>query len=216
MNVILALDTASPAMALAVRDPAGAVRTLVRECGHDHSRLLVPVIEEILGDSKRSLAGLVAVCGPGSYAGIRVGLATARALALARGLPLAGVTTFEAIGALCGPGRWLAVHPVGRGTFAAQRIVDGEPVGGLSSETAESLRATGEQLGGEGAGALGGREIGPRGARRGSPAGGPRPSRGSYGRCRGRLPARTEYHPTAAAGGCRATNLMEEDRWNAP
>jgi tRNA threonylcarbamoyl adenosine modification protein YeaZ len=161
VNAILAIDTASPSLALAVRDAAGEVRTLVRECGHDHSRLLVPAIDEILGDSAGTLAGIVAVRGPGSYAGIRVGLATARALAFARTVPLAGVTTFEAIGRLSESGPWLAVHPVGRGTFAAQRIVDGEPVGALSSETAESLLASGEQLIGEGAGALGGREVGP-------------------------------------------------------
>ena len=87
MDVILAIDTASPAFALALLRE-GEVTTLVRECGHDHSRLLIPAIQELLQGAPL-LTGIVAVRGPGSYAGIRVGLATATALAFARDIPLA-------------------------------------------------------------------------------------------------------------------------------
>lgn len=161
MSVILAIDTASSAFALAVRGEDGGVRTLVRECGRDHSQLLLPAIAEILGDDSRGLAGVVVVRGPGAYAGIRVGLATASALALGRAVPLAGVTTFEAVARVAGEGDWLGIHPAGRMTFATQRIAAGTPVGELGSATLDDLRSCGSRLAGEGAGGLAGLEIGP-------------------------------------------------------
>ena len=161
MNVILAIDTASSAFALAVRTADGGVRTLVRECGRDHSQMLIPAIADVLGDDGGELGGIVVVRGPGAYAGIRVGLATASALALGRAIPRAGVTTFEAIARAAGAGHWLGIHPAGRGTFATQQILDGVPDGSLASATTEELGLSAIPLAGEGAGALGGKEVGP-------------------------------------------------------
>jgi tRNA threonylcarbamoyladenosine biosynthesis protein TsaB len=51
------------------------------------------------GARTRELEGLVVGLGPGSFTGVRIGLATARGLALALGLPVAGVSTLDALAA---------------------------------------------------------------------------------------------------------------------
>jgi tRNA threonylcarbamoyladenosine biosynthesis protein TsaB len=68
--------------------------------GTSHGRDLAPELEALLGDLGWSLGDvdLIAVsAGPGSYTGLRIGLAFAKALAFASALPLVGVPTFEAM-----------------------------------------------------------------------------------------------------------------------
>lgn len=60
----------------------------------------MPVIEAVLADAAlgiENVAALAVTVGPGTFTGLRVGLAAARGLALARALPLVGVTTLEAV-----------------------------------------------------------------------------------------------------------------------
>jgi tRNA threonylcarbamoyladenosine biosynthesis protein TsaB len=68
--------------------------------GTSHGRDLAPALEALLHDLGWSLqeVELIAVsAGPGSYTGLRIGLAFAKALAFARAVPLIGVPTFEAM-----------------------------------------------------------------------------------------------------------------------
>jgi tRNA threonylcarbamoyl adenosine modification protein YeaZ len=135
----LAVDTASATIALALIVDGRAASTSVTDGAQDHSRLLLPAIQDLLQGRLEDLAAIVAVRGPGSYAGLRVGIATARALALARGIPAFGVPTLEAVAAAAGPGAFTAIHPAGRGTFAAQAFSGGNPAGPLYSATAADL-----------------------------------------------------------------------------
>ncbi|MGH2631765.1 MAG: tRNA (adenosine(37)-N6)-threonylcarbamoyltransferase complex dimerization subunit type 1 TsaB [Tepidiformaceae bacterium] len=158
MTTVLCIDTASTDFALALARDGHVVRSFARDGAQDHSRLLLAAIQELLGDDAPD--AVAAVRGPGSYAGLRVGLATAQGLALARALPIAGVGTMEAIAATQPPSAaFTAIHPAGRGNFAAQKFRDGLPAGDLFGATAEDL--AGLALVGEGAAVFGGLEVTP-------------------------------------------------------
>ncbi|TPW28334.1 tRNA (adenosine(37)-N6)-threonylcarbamoyltransferase complex dimerization subunit type 1 TsaB [Pararhizobium mangrovi] len=100
----LALDTASGACQACVFDGTGGTLEGLRreEIGRGHAERLMPVIDAALAEAGVSLdsIGRVAVTiGPGSFTGIRVGVATARGLALALGCEGVGVSCLEAIAA---------------------------------------------------------------------------------------------------------------------
>ncbi len=157
MTLILAIDTASSRIAMVLGDGLGLLRTVVIDDGYGHTRLLIPAVRDLTA-GERPIGAVAAVRGPGSYAGIRVGLATAEGLGLALGVPIIGVGTMDAVAAASGSLSGLAIHPVGRGTFASQRFAEAAPYGSLESVRAEDLGDAGE-LAGEGAGALGGIEV---------------------------------------------------------
>lgn len=99
---ILALDSASAALSVAVLSDgvprARRFETLLR----GHAERLVPMIDAVMGDSGldfTDLDALAVTVGPGTFTGVRIGLASARGLALATGLPLIGVTTLEVVAA---------------------------------------------------------------------------------------------------------------------
>ncbi len=158
MSAVLAIDTASPAFALAIDGGSRAEPRIVESAADfSHASLLAAVEEELRG---ASLEAVVAVCGPGSYSGLRAGIATAQGLALAQGCVLAGIPTLEAVAA-CHDSRDLtAIHPAGRGEFAVQDVRAAPPDSPMRIASPEEL--AGLVLVGEGAGALGGREVLPR------------------------------------------------------
>ncbi|MGH2607983.1 MAG: tRNA (adenosine(37)-N6)-threonylcarbamoyltransferase complex dimerization subunit type 1 TsaB [Tepidiformaceae bacterium] len=157
MNTILCIDTASAAFALALAVDGRVERSLQRDSHQDHSRLLLSAIDDLTG-ADRALAGLVVVRGPGSYAGLRVGIATAEGLALAGRVPLAGVATLDAVIRASGLSEGLAIHPAGRDEWAAQPFREGRPTGPMQAVITAALAGI---LCGEGAGALGGTEVAP-------------------------------------------------------
>ncbi len=98
MNV-LAIDTATEVLALsALRGETWATLSVNR--GLQHSPALLPQAEALLGHLGMTAADLqLIVCslGPGSFTGIRIGLATAMGIGEARAIPVIGVSTLDAI-----------------------------------------------------------------------------------------------------------------------
>ncbi len=96
---VLALETAGAACSVAVWDDA-IIAARFLSIGRGHAELLAPMIAEVLAEAGISAAEvdrLAVTVGPGAFTGLRVGLATARGLALASNTPLVGITTFEAL-----------------------------------------------------------------------------------------------------------------------
>lgn len=99
---MLALDTATPAVTVALHDADGD-RTLAASNQIDarrHGELLLPAVDRVLHEAGRKLADvtdLVVGVGPGPYTGLRVGLATAEAFGAALSLPVHGVCTLDGL-----------------------------------------------------------------------------------------------------------------------
>ena len=97
---ILAVETATALQSVALLDEDHVLATHDQEAGGAHGSLLVPAIDQLLTKSKVRLSELDGLCcsaGPGSFTGIRVGLATCLGLRAASGVPLALVPTLEAM-----------------------------------------------------------------------------------------------------------------------
>lgn len=102
---VLGLDCAGKTAGVALcRD--GELFYESRLCaGFTHSETLLPLCEEALRACRLSLQDislLAVTAGPGSFTGLRIGLATVKGLAFAHGTPCAGVSTLEAL-AFCAP-----------------------------------------------------------------------------------------------------------------
>jgi len=99
---ILAIETATPACAMALRTSDGAERELVVDDERHHTEALTPGIERLLleaGLAARDLERIVVDRGPGLFTGLRVGVATAIGLALGAGAQLVTVTSLELLAA---------------------------------------------------------------------------------------------------------------------
>jgi tRNA threonylcarbamoyladenosine biosynthesis protein TsaB len=110
MNV-LAIDTASSCSAAVWRDGRIAAKRH-RAIARGHAETLMPMVEEVLDEAGLRFAALdliAAAIGPGSFTGLRTGLAAARGLALALGRPTFGVTSLEAVAQLVPLGSTLLV-----------------------------------------------------------------------------------------------------------
>lgn len=94
---VLAIETASEACSIALFEGDGIVAHDHRVIGRGHAEALVPMIAALpeKGRAERILVSL----GPGSFTGVRIGLATARALGLAWGAEVLGYPTLALIAA---------------------------------------------------------------------------------------------------------------------
>lgn len=95
MQLSISTATAACSVALIRQDALVAERHEV--VGRGHAECLVPLIRDLLGS--RQPGSILVDCGPGSFTGIRVGLAAARALALAWSIPVGGYSTLSLIAA---------------------------------------------------------------------------------------------------------------------
>jgi tRNA threonylcarbamoyl adenosine modification protein YeaZ len=100
--LLLGLDTATPAVTVALHDGGQPLAQLVTVDAHRHAELLAPAIAKVIADagaSQHDLTGIAVGVGPGPYTGLRVGLVTARVLGAALGIPVHGLCTLDAIAA---------------------------------------------------------------------------------------------------------------------
>lgn len=103
---ILALETSAKACSAAVSSDGSIIASAFQSTGLTHSRTLMPMVEAMLKNAELTVDGCDAIavaCGPGSFTGIRIGIAAAKGLAFAAGKPAVGVSTLEAMatGAAC-------------------------------------------------------------------------------------------------------------------
>ncbi|MGW2549704.1 tRNA (adenosine(37)-N6)-threonylcarbamoyltransferase complex dimerization subunit type 1 TsaB [Streptomyces sp. NPDC001635] len=98
--LLLALDTATPAVTVALHDGTSVVASSSQVDARRHGELLLPAVDRVLAEAGTRLdavTGIVVGVGPGPYTGLRVGLMTADTFGLALGVPVHGVCTLDGL-----------------------------------------------------------------------------------------------------------------------
>ena len=101
---ILALESSAKAASVAVSDGNTVISQYFQSSGLTHSRTLLSMAQDILTNMELGMPdidGVAVAVGPGSFTGIRIGLAAAKGLAWGAEKPLCGVSTLEAMAYLC-------------------------------------------------------------------------------------------------------------------
>jgi tRNA threonylcarbamoyl adenosine modification protein YeaZ len=156
--LLLAFDTATPAVTVALHDGVGIVARDAAVDARRHGELLAAFIDKVLraaGARRGDLTAVAVGTGPGPYTGLRAGLVTARVLGSALGIPVDGICTLDIIAAdAVGPagGREFLVATDARRKelYWARYSAFGDRIGGPQVCQAADLPA-GPPVAGEGA-----------------------------------------------------------------
>jgi len=98
MAIILHIDTAVGPASVCLANGTQPVQFAISENQKDHALWLHPAIQRVFADAKMNIKQLEAIAvttGPGSYTGLRIGLATAKGLSFALQIPLISINTLE-------------------------------------------------------------------------------------------------------------------------
>jgi tRNA threonylcarbamoyl adenosine modification protein YeaZ len=158
--LLLALDTATPAVTVALHDGRDVVASFLQVDARRHGELLLPAVDRVLADAGVKLdavTGIVVGIGPGPYTGLRVGLMTADTFGLALGIPVHGMCTLDGLAYASGLGEGPFVvatdarrKEVYWATYADPRTRTSDPAVDRPADIAEQV----EGLPAVGAGAL--------------------------------------------------------------
>ncbi len=147
--MILAIDTATRSAGLAVHDGFNVRAEFTWDTSDHHTVELMPRIVELLDQINVTIdqiSGLGVSIGPGSFTGVRVGVAAVKGLALARNIPLVGVRATDILAYAvqwCAPPLVVVVR-AGRGRLIAARYLkdaDWQQDGDFILTTAEAIGA---------------------------------------------------------------------------
>ncbi len=100
--MLLAFDTATPAVTVALHDGERVVASHTAVDARRHGELLAPAVTAVLDEAwvpRQDVTAIAVGVGPGPFTGLRVGLVTARTLGLALDVPVYGVCTLDVLAA---------------------------------------------------------------------------------------------------------------------
>ena len=188
--MLLAFDTATPHVTVALHDGDAVVATFESEESMRHGEMLAPGIAHVLaaaGATAQDLTSLAVGVGPGPFTGLRVGLVTARTLAFAREIPVHGVCSLDILAAAAVDAGleefWVATDARRKEIYLAS-YAGGRRGSGPDARRPSRLPPAGRRFGGRG------RRGGSRCCRCGRGAPG-RPSTGPTGRAASPVAARS-------------------------
>ena len=96
----LAIDTSTKVATLALSDRGDVIAAFTWLAGQNHTAELIPNLRHLLSQAQitlQDMEGIVVAKGPGSFNGLRVGIAAVKGLSFALDIPLVGISTLEAI-----------------------------------------------------------------------------------------------------------------------
>ena len=104
--LLLSLESSAVAASVCVTEDEKLIAQSFQNCGLTHSRTLLPMVESLLqsiGMSLSQIDGYAIAYGPGSFTGVRIGVATVKGLAQATDKKCMGVSSLEAMARALGP-----------------------------------------------------------------------------------------------------------------
>jgi tRNA threonylcarbamoyladenosine biosynthesis protein TsaB len=125
--LVLAADTSLPILSVALVNDGALAGVIALEGRGSRNEKLLPAIDWLLSENgidRRTLDLFAVTRGPGSFTGVRIGLATMQGLALPLGRPVCAMSTHEAI-AFGEPGQIAVVDDAGRGELYVSHFDDG-------------------------------------------------------------------------------------------
>lgn len=165
--LVVAIETSTPQTTVAVGTEQGIIGSTLLSWGKGHSEVVLPALHQVLEWSEIHLSqvgGIAVGLGPGLFTGLRVGIATAKALAQVLGVPLVGIGSLDVLAYPARHSRWRIgavadakrdevfyafYRPVPGGLFRETPYTVGSP-----SRLAADLEAAGEETLLVGGGAL--------------------------------------------------------------
>jgi tRNA threonylcarbamoyl adenosine modification protein YeaZ len=127
--MLLVIETATAACSVALLGADGAVLDERHELvGRGHAERLLPMVADLVGG--RPPSAILVDCGPGSFTGVRVGLAAARGLAIGWGVPVSGYSSLALIAAASGEAELAVALAGGHGELFVQNWA-GDPIAPL-------------------------------------------------------------------------------------
>jgi tRNA threonylcarbamoyl adenosine modification protein YeaZ len=157
--LVLAFDTATPAVTVALHDGTHVLAETTTVDARRHGELLASSIDAVLaeaGAGRLDITAVAAGTGPGPYTGLRAGLVTARVLGSALGVPVYGVCTLDVVaadvaslGTAAGQGFIVATDARRREVYWARYDADGRrldgPAVGFPADVAETAAGMGAE-----------------------------------------------------------------------
>ncbi|HEY7599882.1 MAG TPA: tRNA (adenosine(37)-N6)-threonylcarbamoyltransferase complex dimerization subunit type 1 TsaB, partial [Candidatus Limnocylindrales bacterium] len=113
----LLIETATSQALVGLADADGAlVGSEAWHSSHRHGEELLARLDALLvaaAIGRRDLGGVAVGTGPGSFTGLRIGLATAKTIAFSLGVPIVGLPTMASLALSAGDGEWSVALPAG-------------------------------------------------------------------------------------------------------
>jgi len=147
-KLVLGIETSHDLGGVALADEGGPVAEALSTERLKHSEELMNLIDATLesaGSGFEGVDGIAVSIGPGSFTGLRVGLATAKGVCLSRGLPLAAVPTLDALARMCSESS-VPVHTIVDAKRGEVYWSSYEFESGVQKRTADYLALTPQRL----------------------------------------------------------------------
>ena len=125
----LVIDTSSKHLIILLSKRGEVFTTYIEDCNTDHSTKLMVEVDKMLKEKGVTLFDMDffgVVVGPGSFTGIRIGVATVKAFSLAVNKPVLPLTSFDTIAYNKVDGKFLAVIDAKHDNFYAEGVEDGK------------------------------------------------------------------------------------------
>ena len=146
----MAIETATKAASVAVISDEKFLAEIICESSAAHSETLMPQIEEVLKISGAEKIDAVAVSiGPGSFTGLRIGLAAAKSLAYAWKIKIVGVETLQAISYHFPNSKVLSMIDAQKNRAYVQKFVNGEKFSEIEINPIDEIVTSAGKIDGE-------------------------------------------------------------------